>query len=771
MIRNRPWRRSLMVATLALACGLVPGARGGDGTPVAGPLATKWAKDVNPDAPLPEYPRPQLVRTDWANLNGVWQFAFGKEGDPAPVGKTLGDKILVPYPVESALSGIMKPVEDGRAWYRRTFHVPNVWRDRRLVLHFGAVDWESTVWVNGKELGTHKGGYDGFEYDITSALKPDGQGDQEVIVRVFDPTDGGTQPRGKQVKKPGGIFYTPTTGIWQTVWLEPVAKTASIRSLKIVPEVDAKQLVVYADVQGDDLEGVDVSVVMIDDTAKGDAREVGEAAGDPGKPVAIAIGNPKLWSPSRPFLYGLQVELTKKGVTLDKVSSYAGMRKVDIAKDAQGVNRIRLNNQPVFMVGPLDQGFWPDGLYTAPTDEALRYDVEITKKLGFNMTRKHVKVEPDRWYYWCDRVGLLVWQDMPSGDKSISPNDPDITRSPESARQYDLELKEMIDGLQAHPSIVTWVVFNEGWGQFDTKRVADWTKTYDPTRLVDAASGWADRAGVGDFHDLHNYPRPAAPQPEAKRAGVLGEFGGLSLGVDGHTWQKEIWGYAGTASSSELTRKYEQLLKQGWDLKDAKGLNALVYTQITDVETEANGLLTYDRGILKVDLDRATLANTGDFSKVPEIRAVVPTSRETGLPWRYSTEKPSGGWEAPDFDASSWKEGVGVLGTRGTPGAEVRTTWDTPDVWARRSFDLPEVNPSKLLLTTIHDEGAEFYLNGVLAAKVTGHTGGYEEVAISPEAASTLKPGKNVLAIHCHQTAGGQSIDAGLVEIREPKGK
>ncbi len=737
-------------------------ARADDWKPAKGPLATRWAKDVRADNALPEYPRPQMVRSDWANLNGPWQLAFGKEGDAPPVGKDLPETILVPFPVESALSGVMKPAD--RLWYRRTFPVPAAWRGRRLMLHFGAVDWEATVWVNGKQLGTHKGGYDGFSFDVTDALKP--QGEQEVIVRVFDPTDAGTQPRGKQVNKPGGIFYVPTTGIWQTVWIEPVPETR-ITALKLMPDLEAGSIGVVPTWAGDN-DGVTVTATAFD----GD-RAVGQFSGKNGAQRSLPIkiqGTTRPWTPETPFLYDLKVEFRKGDRVIDSVKSYFGMRSIAVAKDEKGVNRVKLNGKPVFMVGPLDQGFWPDGLYTAPTDAALRHDIEVTKQLGFNMTRKHVKVEPDRWYYWCDKLGLLVWQDMPSGDKSIRPQDPDIVRTPESARQYEVELKAMIDGLQAHPSIIVWVVFNEGWGQFDTRRVAEWTKAYDPTRLVDAASGWADRAGVGDFHDLHAYPRPAAPPLEPKRAGVLGEFGGLALGVDGHTWQKEIWGYQGTASSDDLTRKYERLLREGWEMKDAKGLNALVYTQITDVETEANGLLTYDREVIKLDLPRARAVNQGDYSGVPVARAVVPTSAEAGLPWRFTTDQPSGPWQAADFDASAWKEGPGVLGTKNTPGANVRTTWDTPDVWARRTFTLPELNPSKLLLNVIHDEDAEFYLNGVLAAKVKGHTGGYEELPIAPEAAATLKPGRpNVLAVHCHQTAGGQSIDAGLVEIVTPK--
>ena len=724
-----------------------------------GPLLTRWSKDVRADKALPEYPRPQLVRSEWENLNGLWQLSFGKAGDAPPVGKALDRQILVPYPVESALSGVMKHAD--RLWYRRTFANPEKWAGRRVLLHFGAVDWEATVWVNGKELGTHKGGYDGFSFDVTDALKPGP--DNELIVRVFDPTDKGTQPRGKQVTNPGGIFYTPTTGIWQTVWMEPAPKEAYIARLKIVTDPDTNQVDLTPEIVGD-ATGMTLSTTILDGAQ--DVPGVGHIDASGTSHLMLPPGA-KRWTPESPFLYGLKVSLTKDDKVIDSVGSYFGLRKIEVGKDEKGVNRLMLNGKPVFMVGPLDQGFWPDGLYTAPTDEALRYDVEITKKLGFNMTRKHVKVEPDRWYYWCDRLGLLVWQDMPSGDKFINPDQPDIVRSPESARQYDTELKAMIDGLQAHPSIVMWVVFNEGWGQFDTRRVADWTRTYDPTRLVDAASGWADRAGVGDVHDLHAYPRPQAPPLEPKRAGVLGEFGGLSLGVDGHTWQKEIWGYAGTSSGAELTRKYERLLREGWDMKDAKGLNALVYTQLTDVETEANGLLTYDRAVIKVDLDRVAAVNRGDVSRIPVARTVVADSREKGQPWRYSTDRPSGDWQSARFDDSSWKEGPGVLGTERTPGANVRTTWNTPDIWARRTFDLPEVNPANLLLTVLHDEDAEIYLNGVLAATVKGHTGSYDELPINPEARATLKPGKNVIAIHCHQTVGGQSIDAGLIELKE----
>jgi hypothetical protein len=741
-----PLLLGLTTATLAHA----------DWKPAQGPLMTRWARDVSPDKVLPEYPRPQLVRKQWQNLNGLWQFAIGTDKDVAPVGKKLDGQILVPFPVEAALSGVMKHAE--RVWYRRTFTVPKDWKDQRVLLHFGAVDWEAKVWVNGKELGVHRGGYDPFSFDVTEALQ--GDGEQELIVGVWDPTDAGTQPRGKQVNKPGGIFYTAVTGIWQTVWLEPVP-AISIESLKIVPDVDAGKVAIHVMLRGKaNAKDVPVSVSLSGDK--------GKYSGRADKPLELALSEAKLWSPDSPFLYDLTVTLhdprDKDG---DSVQSYFGMRKIAVVKDDKGVPRIQLNNKTIFQVGPLDQGWWPDGLYTAPTDEALKYDIEMTRKLGFNMTRKHVKVEPARWYYWCDKLGLLVWQDMPSGDRNPEKNQKEIKRTPESARQHETELKAMIDNLYNHPCIIMWVVFNEGWGQYDTRRITEWTKKTDPTRLVNNASGWHDM-NVGDVVDAHIYPGPGAPAIEKERAAVLGEFGGLGLGVDGHTWSKETWGYRGAASKEDLTRKYERLLAAVWKLKDEKGLNAAVYTQITDVETEANGLLTYDREIIKLDLERAAAVNKGDVSKIPQLRVLVPSSQFKPQMWRYTVEQPAKDWYKPDFKDAAWKEGPGGFGTSGTPGAVVRTEWKTDDIWIRREVDIADDKLGEVLLTMHHDEDAEVYINGVLAVKEAGFITGYGEFGLTKEGRAALKKGKNVLAVHCHQTTGGQYIDVGLLEVKQP---
>ena len=715
--------------------------------PAAGPLMTRWAKDVSPEKAHAEYPRPQMVRKDWRNLNGLWDYAIEPSETTAP--QAYQGKILVPFPVESALSGVMKRVDEKqRLWYRRTFQVPEAWRSGRILLHFQAVDWEAAVRLNGKDLGTHRGGYDAFTLDATDALKP--AGDQELVVTVFDPTSSGGQPRGKQVNKPGGIMYTPTTGIWQTVWLEPVP-AGRIDRWTLTPDVDNACL--RLSVEGAGACGNQAVVAV----ARSGQAEIGRATGCLGREIRLPLPKDqiKLWSPDEPNLYDLSVTLQQGDTVLDRVDGYFAMRKIDMAKDAQGVLRLRLNDKFVFQVGPLDQGFWPDGIYTAPTDEALRYDIEVIKKLGMNMARKHVKVEPDRWYYWCDKLGLLVWQDMPSGNNKTA----------EDKQQFEVELLRLIEGRRNHPSIIMWVVFNEGWGQHDTERYVAEVKRVDPERLVNDASGWTDKK-VGDVMDIHSYPGPGAPASEPARAGVLGEFGGLGLAVPKHTWSEKSWGYRGTADFNDLTRHYGQLLRRTWDFKESRGLCAAVYTQITDVETECNGLMTYDRAVIKVDVEKAAAANRGEI-KGPKVESIAPTSQTTGIPWRYTLEKPADAWFQPDFSDAAWKEGPGGFGTKGTPGAIVRTEWKTQNIWLRRSFEMPVGKTDHLQLIVHHDDDVEIYLNGVLAAKAGGYLSDYDEMAISPEALATLRPGKNVLAVHCLQHSGGQYIDVGLVRVEE----
>jgi beta-galactosidase/beta-glucuronidase len=708
--------------------------------PADGPLVTRWAKDVSPEKVLPEYPRPQMVRSEWLNLNGLWQLEKSTAEAKIEFGKTLPMQILVPFPIESALSGVMQHAD--RIVYRRTFEVPKKWEGKHILLHFDAVDWEATVFVNGKELGTHRGGFDAFSFDITDALKSEGQ--QELIVKVFDPSDRGSQPCGKQSLKPEGCFYTTATGIWQTVWLEPVS-SISIKQLKMVPDVDNSCLRLSGDVQGVDDQTVEA--VAFDGKS-----EVARAAGtlETGLKIDIPKDKLKLWSPETPFLYDLVVTIKKDNKTIDEVKSYFGMRKIDLGKDENGVLRMRLNNKPYFQAGPLDQGYWPDGIYTAPTDEALRFDIEKTKELGFNMIRKHMKVEPARWYYWCDKLGIVIWQDMPSL----------LNFKQEERKQFETELDRMIDGRFNHPSIIVWVVFNEGWGQHDTPYYVANVKRRDPSRLTDNASGWVDKM-VGDLRDAHIYPGPGCPDPDPNRALVLGEFGGLGLNIEGHRWQKDGWGYRGMKSGEELTARYCALLRKAYELNNNKGLCAVVYTQTTDVETECNGLMTYDRAVIKVDLKKVADANQGRF---PKLKTLLPTARETSQKWSYTFDKPADDWFKPEFDAASWKSGESGFGTDATPGATVRTTWNTSDIWLRREVELKDFKPENLRLLLHHDEDAEVYVNGVLVAKVAEFTTDYDEPYLDAPAAAAFKQGKNIIAIHCKQTIGGQFIDLGIVE-------
>jgi hypothetical protein len=747
-------RRGLLI--LAVSFTLSDRAATSDWKPAPTPLVTRWAKDVRPDKALPDYPRPQMVRKDWQNMNGLWDYAITPKGAEKPT--AWQGKILVPFPLESSLSGVKTNItEKDQIWYHRTFQA-RADKSQRELLHFGAVDFETTVWINGKEIGKHRGGYDPFTFDITDALNSK---ENEILVSVWDPTDASPNSRGKQVRKPDqGIFYTATSGIWQTVWIETVPETY-IQKLKLTPDVDSKMLKVI--VNANDA-GSDVEVSALEG-----GREAGRASGKAGTEIQVSVPNPRPWTPDAPFLYDLKVTLKNAGKKTDSVESYFAMRKVSLGKD-NGITKIFLNNQPFFMIGPLDQGFWPDGLYTAPTDEALKSDIEVTKKLGFNMARKHVKVEPDRWYYWCDRLGLLVWQDMPSGDRFISPRDPDIKRTPESAQQFETELKALIENHWNHPCIVMWVVFNEGWGQSDTARLTKWVKDFDPTRLVNNASGWADR-GVGDVNDMHKYPGPGSPDPEPSRAAVLGEFGGLGFKVDGHTWAGKTWGYRGMESIDKLTRQYVKLLRGVYDLREKPGLSAAVYTQTTDVEYEGNGLLTYDREIIKMLVQIVSNANRGIFPPAPQITAVAPTSQKEGVTWRYTTNNPGQGWTKIDFTDSGWQEGPGGFGTGGTPGAVVRTAWNTSDIWLRREFSYTGKDSNSLRLIVHHDEDADIYINGVPAAKLERWIGDYDEFEISPEARKALKPGKNELAVHCHQTSGGQYIDVGIVDVNEPLSK
>lgn len=577
----------------------------GQWQPVGNKIKTEWASKVNPDNVLPEYPRPIMVRDRWQNLNGLWEYSIIKRNEPARI--VSQGHILVPFAIESSLSGVARRVSpEEELVYRRTFTIDKIKKDERLLLHFGAADWKAEVWVNDVKIGQHTGGFTPFHFDITDALKT--KGANTLTVKVWDPIDKGYQPRGKQVSHPDGIWYTPVTGIWQTVWLEPVSKT-HITRLKITPDIDQKILSVLPETEN--LLASDIIKVEVFDKNKLIASKDGTG----GKNIEIKMPEDiKLWSPDNPYLYDLRVSIWRDGKQKDRVESYAAMRKFSSMRDASGIMRMALNNRPLFQFGPLDQGWWPDGLYTAPTDEALAYDIQKTKDFGFNMIRKHIKVEPARWYTYCDRMGIIVWQDMPSGDNSPQWqnrnyfNGEEMIRSEESEACYRKEWKEIIDELYSYPCICTWVPFNEAWGQFKTPEISTWTKAYDPTRIVNPASG-GNHYKCGDILDLHNYPAPELYLYDPDRITVLGEYGGIGLVLKDHLWEPERnWGYVNFNSEKDVTDEYEKYIRILQDLIP-KGFSAAVYTQTTDVEIEVNGLMTYDRKVIKIDQERIRKLN------------------------------------------------------------------------------------------------------------------------------------------------------------------
>ncbi len=580
--------------------------------PAGDKLKTEWGPKIDHENALPEYPRPIMEREQWKNLNGLWAYAIRPKGKVLP--SSFDGKILVPFAVESSLSGVMKEVgSNNELWYRTQFTIPSEWKGKDILLHFGAVDWRAEIWLNDIKIGQHEGGYTPFSFDISPFLE---DGKQTIIVKVWDPTDEGPQPRGKQVKKPEGIWYTPVTGIWQTVWLEPVSKQR-ITQVKTVPDIDNGTIKVSASVEGASY-GDLVVVSLIDG---GTIIATTKAA--IGEELKIPIDNPKLWSPESPFLYDLSISLICDGKMTDKVGSYFGMRKIAMKKDDHGVVRMQLNNEDYFQFGPLDQGWWPDGLYTAPTDEALKYDIVKTKELGFNLIRKHVKVEPARWYTHCDRLGILVWQDMPNGGEGPQWqmrkyfDGPEFRRTAESEAIYRKEWKGIMDYLYSHPSIVSWVPFNEAWGQFKTEEIADWTKAYDPSRLVNAASG-GNFYRTGDIVDLHNYPGPAMYLYDAQRTNVLGEYGGIGLAVKDHLWKPDNnWGYVKFKNSQETTAQYIAYAKELKKLVKA-GFSGAIYTQTTDVEGEVNGFMTYDRKVDKMNIDAVKKINLEVISELNE---------------------------------------------------------------------------------------------------------------------------------------------------------
>ncbi len=732
-------------------------------------ITTPWYDTIDPENVLGEYPRPQMVRDNWMNLNGIWDFAESIGMGRYRYNQVFDREILVPFPIESALSGVMLTDHQERPYktyiYQRYFTVPESMKNKKLLLHFGAVDWKCEVYINGELAGEHEGGYDPFYFDITPFLIS--REKQEIRVQFMDPSDAGGQPVGKQKINSGGIFYTPSSGIWQTVWLEGVNENY-INNFKITPNIDTNQATF--NVEAENAADCRVAIRMYDQ-----GNLIAEGEGQANSNINLSIASPKLWTPDTPFLYDVEMELKKSnGQTADLVKSYSGMRKISVGQ-VDGKACFMLNNKPVFMQGPLDQGYWPDGLHTAPSDEALIYDIEQAKSFGFNMIRKHIKVEPARWYYHCDRLGMMVWQDMVNAGSNQNLLGDDTWVKDNFIR----ESKNVINSLKNHPAIVSWIVFNEGFGQYGsndahTRNAYNAVRNLDKTRVINSASGWIIFDNIGEVADMHSYPRPGMfPNPTSNRVSVCGEYGGITLVVKDHVWKNSGMVYVSVNNGEELKDLFNSFQDMLMPLR-ADGLGAAVYTQLTDLEEEVNGLITYDRKVVKVnETQKAAIKKTIEHVINSSSLELVPSAlRGKNTSWKYTTSAPASDWNILGFNDNAWLSGISGFGAGNVPNttydnkSTVNTTWNTSAIYLRKSFrlnDITDEQRNNLRLTIYYDEDCEVYINGVLAFSATGYISNYKTVDVSAGAKAALRAnGNNVIAIKCKQTGGGQYIDAGL---------